>query len=308
MSDLNPGWRVIDLLGFHGHLGIERGRLRVDTEEPGMEPTLVPLSQIAVVLIGLRCSLSPGVLMKLAEYDAAVLVCDWKGTPVSAVYPWSEHSRVAARQIAQASMSVPRKKRAWAEIVRAKIRGQAHTLRLLEHPDDAKTLEDIARHVRSGDSENAEAHAARLYWAAISGEQRFTRAPQSADSGDANAALNYGYTILRGFAIRSLSAAGLAGTLGVFHRHRDNPFCLADDLMEPFRPYMDAHVFSHPELWDLSSKEAKHHLVSVASGRFADDGSTIPTVIMKFAQHFGRYVEGDESTLSPPLWNATLHE
>ncbi len=116
-------WRVIDLCGFEGELRSTRGGVEVCPEEGAS--TIIPVAEVAVILVGMKVALSAAVLHRLAEADVAVLFCDWRGIPEGGCYSWSDHGRVAARHRAQAEVSLPRKKNAWARLVRAKIEGQA---------------------------------------------------------------------------------------------------------------------------------------------------------------------------------------
>ena len=123
-------WRVIDLCGFEGELRSTRGGVEVCPEE-GV-PTTIPVAEVAVILVGMKVALSAAVLHRLAEADVAVLFCDWRGIPEGGCYSWSDHGRVAARHRAQAEVSLPRKKNAWARLIRAKIEGQASVLENLK--------------------------------------------------------------------------------------------------------------------------------------------------------------------------------
>ena len=154
-------WRVVDLSAFEGNLRAVRGGVEVCPEE-GMS-TVLPVAELAVVLIGMKVNLSAAVLHRLSEADVAVLFCDWRGIPEGGCYSWSDHGRVAARHRAQAEVSVPRKKNAWARLVRAKIEGQASVLENLKIRGSGELLA-LADQVRSGDPGNVEAQAARLYW------------------------------------------------------------------------------------------------------------------------------------------------
>ena len=124
------GWQVLDFTGFDGVLAYKRGQLAILCEKEIVKST--PLAQLAVILVGSSTTFSGAVLQKLSEHDVAILVCDWRHVPVAAAYPWKEHSRIAARQIAQAELSLPRRKNAWAQIVKAKIFGQAATLNIVD--------------------------------------------------------------------------------------------------------------------------------------------------------------------------------
>ena len=295
---MNSQWRVIDLCGFEGELRSTRGGVEVLSGE-GV-PTIIPVAEVAVILVGMKVALSAAVLHRLAEADVAVLFCDWRGIPEGGCYSWSDHGRVAARHRAQAEVSLPRKKNAWARLIRAKIEGQASVLENLKIRGSGELLA-LADQVRSGDPGNVEAHAARLYWSRALGKG-VGRQPAAGQLIGANACLDYGYSVLRGHLMRAVLAAGLAPALGVFHRGRGNAFALADDLIEPFRPAIDEVALQLPPTASPSDRPVKQLLVAAASQRFDGDGHGIPAVAEALAQAFGRYVEGDIDRLNVVSW------
>ena len=295
---MNSQWRVIDLCGFEGELRSTRGGVEVLSGE-GV-PTIIPVAEVAVILVGMKVALSAAVLHRLAEADVAVLFCDWRGIPEGGCYSWSDHGRVAARHRAQAEVSLPRKKNAWARLIRAKIEGQASVLENLKIRGSGELLA-LADQVRSGDPGNVEAQAARLYWSRALGKG-VGRQPAAGQLIGANACLDYGYSVLRGHLMRAVLAAGLAPALGVFHRGRGNAFALADDLIEPFRPAIDEVAPQLPPTASPSDRPVKQLLVAAASQRFDGDGHGIPAVAEALAQAFGRYVEGDIDRLNVVSW------
>lgn len=291
-------WRVIDLCGFEGELRSTRGGVEVWPEEGAS--TTIPVAEVAVVLVGMKVALSAAVLHRLAEADVAVLFCDWRGIPEGGCYSWSDHGRVAARHRAQAEVSLPRKKNAWARLIRAKIEGQASVLENLKIRGSGELLA-LADQVRSGDPGNVEAQAARLYWSRALGKG-VGRQPAAGQLIGANACLDYGYSVLRGHLMRAVLAAGLAPALGVFHRGRGNAFALADDLIEPFRPAIDEVALQLPPTASPSDRPVKQLLVAAACQRFDQDGHGIPAVAEALAQSFGRYMEGDIDRLNVFSW------
>ena len=291
-------WRVIDLCGFEGELRSTRGGVEVCPEK-GVSTT-IPVAEVAVVLVGMKVALSAAVLHRLAEADVAVLFCDWRGIPEGGCYSWSDHGRVAARHRAQAEVSLPRKKNAWARLIRAKIEGQASVLKNLKIRGSGELLA-LADQVRSGDPGNVEAQAARLYWSRALGKG-VGRQPAAGQLIGANACLDYGYSVLRGHLMRAVLAAGLAPALGVFHRGRGNAFALADDLIEHFRPAIDEVALQLPPTASPSDRPVKQLLVAAACQRFDQDGHGIPAVAEALAQSFGRYVEGDIDRLNVFSW------
>ncbi|WP_048726367.1 MULTISPECIES: type II CRISPR-associated endonuclease Cas1 [Micrococcales] len=291
-------WRVIDLCEFEGRVASVRGGIEVCPEDGS--PTTVPVAELAVILVGMHVNLSAAVLHRLAEADVALLFCDWRGVPEGGCYSWSDHGRVAARHRAQAEVSLPRKKNAWARLVRAKIEGQAAVLANMKIRGGGELLA-LADQVRSGDPGNVEAQAARLYWSRTLGRE-VGRQPSAGQLIGANACLDYGYSVLRGHLMRAVLAAGLAPALGVFHRGRGNAFALADDLIEPFRPAIDEVALQLPSTASPSDREVKQLLVAAAAQRFDRDGHGIPTVAEGLAQRFGQYVEGDIDRLQVISW------
>lgn len=205
----------------------------------GQEVT-VPMEDITSVMLESQAvTVTAAVLQKLADYGVTVYLCDEKHLPAALLLPINRHSRQLKVLKGQITMTKPAQKRLWQSVAMAKIRNQAKCLELLGRPESGDLLE-LARSVRSGDPDNCEATAAAQYFPALFGAG-FTR-----DAGGlTNAALNYGYAILRGAVARNLAVHGIEPCLGIFHHSELNQFNLADDLMEPYRPLVDLYVASH---------------------------------------------------------------
>jgi len=295
------GWRVLDAISLEGVVGGTRGRI---TLSPVNEPvTAVPAEEIALLMIGNQTSIDASAMHYLAKHDIALLATDWRGVPIVGLYPWGDHGRVAARHIAQAELSRPRRKNAWMQLVKAKIVGQAATLDAVD-PIGADRLRQLAANVRSGDPANSEGIAARIYWPRLFGTYgTFLRDQDGGD--EVNALLNYGYMVLRGYGIRAALSAGLSPPLGLFHHGRANYFNLVDDLIEPFRPAIDAEVLRLGPSASLERAEVKHLMVAAASQPFSSDGYRIPAVLDDLAQRLGRYVEGELDRLAVEAWGGT---
>lgn len=291
------GWRVIDCSSMSGEICSARGAISVQPE--GKEPVLLPIADVAVLLIGHDVRFTGGALHRCLSAGVAVMLCDWRGVSEGGAFGWSDHSRIAVRRLSQASLSEPRRKAAWKSVIKEKIRGQANALQLSDVKGSDFLLE-LRKQVRSGDPENVEGQAARFYWKKLFGPD-FSRVPGTRSG--VNGLLDYSYSVLRGFGIRAVLSAGLEPSLGLFHHNRANPFCLVDDLMEPFRPLVDYYVAKEcvTELPDFAT--VKHRLVEIASSKYSADGLTIPAVFEDFAQKYGMYVEGDIDRLSIPVWS-----
>ena len=285
-------WRMVDLMNFSGEVHTSRGRLIVNETE-------VPLDEIGSVLIGTKTKFSGSMIQLCATHEITILTCDWRGLPIACTFPWSENTKIAARFRAQIEASVPKQKNAWKQVVRSKILGQARNLEFMQSPNSYKLFE-MAERVRSGDPDNLEARAARTYWSSLYGNSSFSRDSNGLDG--INSALNYGYAILRSTVVKSICVAGLHPTLGIFHRNRSNPFCLADDLMEPFRPAVDFIVAT--ELCDVVKldRDSKALLVEVLSRPMGGVGDTVQTAMQNLASRLAIYFEGNTLKLDMPTW------
>lgn len=209
-------------------------------ERKDEESITVPIEDIGIVILdNFQLSISQAVMAKLLENNVALITCDSTHHPVGLMLNLDGNTLQSQKFQLQADASIPLKKQLWAQTVIAKIRNQAGVL--LEQRQETKYLISLAETVKSGDSGNYEAKAASYYWKRVFPEYlNFTRERFGAPP---NNLLNYGYAILRAIVARGLVGSGLLPTLGIFHRNQYNAYCLADDIMEPYRPYIDRIVF-----------------------------------------------------------------
>lgn len=229
--------QIIDIATDGRHLSRDRGFLKV--EEDGQEVGRVPLDQIAAVIVHAHgITWTTSLLVELADRGALLVLCSANHQPRAVLWPLEGHHTQGARMRAQWTAKTPLIKQAWKQIVIAKVQMQAAALAAIGQP--RSTLDRLTRDVKSGDSTNIEAQAARHYWPRMMG----TEFRRDANHSDSNALLNYGYTVLRATTSRAVIAAGLHPTIGLYHSNRGNAFALADDLMEPFRPLVDCTVRS----------------------------------------------------------------
>lgn len=256
--------RVLDISESGAALSVRTGNVVIECED--RVPVMIPISELAVLVVSHpQVRYSQAVLAGIATQGGSFVVCDEKHSPVGMLLPLNAHSLQSERFAIQAEASLPAKKRSWRNIVRAKIRAQGRVLQ--EKTGTDLGFPRIAMRVRSGDPSNIEAQASRLYWPALLG-QDFRR---NRDAPDVNAHLNYGYAVLRAATARALCAAGLHPSLGVHHHNRFNPFCLADDLMEPYRPLVDQVVHGIAEERGLNApldRDSRRKLLEVLGGRF----------------------------------------
>ncbi len=182
--------------------------------------------------------LTQQVIIACQKNKVVIIFCDDKHLPYSIILPISEsntlHNKILKQQL---TVTEPTRKRLWKQIVQHKIKQQAKTLFVLNK--ETSRLERLASEVKSGDSGNCEAIAAQAYWKLLFGKN-FRR---NVNLEGINSLLNYGYSIIRAMIARSICGAGLHPTIGLFHQNQYNSLCLADDLMEPFRPWVDLLVY-----------------------------------------------------------------
>lgn len=208
-------------------------------EKDGFKIGSVPIEDLGVLILDSpQLLITSSVMRSLAERNVSVIFTDEKHLPSSLSIPFSAHSIQTKVLNSQAAVSLPVKKRLWSAVISAKIANQARSLELCGR--DGTALKDISNRVKSGDPENLEAYAAKIYWKKLFGDE-FRR---DRDAGDHNMLLNYGYAIARAATARAIVGTGLHPGLGINHKNQYNPLPLADDLMEPLRPFVDVRVFS----------------------------------------------------------------
>lgn len=206
-------------------------------ERPDTPRAVLPIEDIGVIIVDdQRATYTQAVFIELLDAGATVLITGKDHLPSGMMLPLNVHHAQTERHRAQIEASEPSRKQIWRALVAAKLRQQGTVL--MAFTGDDTGLFEMSKRVGSGDPENLEARGAQRYWPALFGKE--FRRDRSADG--INAALNYGYAIIRAAIARSIVAAGLIPSLGVFHKNRSNPFCLADDLLEPYRPYVDWRV------------------------------------------------------------------
>ena len=291
--------RVLDISESPAELSLTGECLLVGV---GGERHRVALVDLAAVVLGHpRSRVTTAALAACAAAGVPVIVCDEKYSPAGMLSSLTGHGAQTLRFREQIASPLPRRKRAWQALVKAKVLGQAWVLRGAGADDDA--VRALAAKVRSGDPANVEAQAARKYWSALFGE--LFRRERTAE--DQNQHLNYGYAVLRSSTARALAGSGLNLSFGVHHHHRNDAFCLADDVMEPFRPVVDAEVhrlvLAEGALPELTSKH-KERLVAAALGRVETESGlrTIPDTLGRLAASLHDLLAGRGTELFLPIW------
>lgn len=240
-------------------------------------PKTVPIEDIGFMVIeSMQITLSMPLITELMDNNVAVIFCNAKHHPQSMLLNMEGNHQQTEVYRQQVAASEPLKKNLWKQTVVAKIENQAKLLHKLGI--DSSPLPYLAKQVKSGDTDNREGMAARLYWKKLFGEN-FIRDR----NGDwPNAPLNYGYVVLRAAVARALTGSGLLPSFGIFHSNRYNAFCLADDIMEPYRPFVDQCVYniwqSYPHLQTVE-KELKAELLTVLSSDVGMKKQTRPLMV-----------------------------
>ena len=239
-----------------------------------------PVEDIGIVVLdNKQITITSGVLEALLENNSAVITCDSKSMPVGLMLPLYGNTTQNERFRQQLDASVPLKKQLWQQTIKSKIDNQASVLEKCT-AEEVKCMRIWANDVKSGDPDNLEARAAAYYWKGLFANVKgFTREREGISP---NNLLNYGYAILRAIVARGLVTSGLLPTLGIHHHNRYNAYCLADDIMEPYRPYVDELVFGLVQLHGSNlelTKEIKACLLTIPTLEVKIGGKRSPLMV-----------------------------
>lgn len=214
--------------------------------------TEIPLDDIfAALVLSEDILISTNVITSLIDKNVPLIFCDSKYTPLASMLSHQSHHLTQKRQAAQINLSDTQKGRLWQKVVKQKILHQYQLLESLKK--NCALLNKFHHEVEIHDENNLEAQAARVYWKTLFGND-FRRDPVLSGI---NSFLNYGYAILRSAVARSVASSGLNPTIGIHHSNFENPFCLVDDLMEPFRPLVDSYCYSMRDESDLNTQNKR---------------------------------------------------
>lgn len=298
--------RTLEISRQPAHLSVRNEQLLLKRD--GQVIGQAPCEDIGIVVVDHpQTTYTHHALAKLAESGAAVVLCGRDHLPTAMILPLADHSQVVWRLADQIEASKPLRKRLWQQLVVAKIRAQAENIEpsLAVH----KKLYALAGEVRSGDPSNIEAQAAKVYWRhwlatddpEILDTEPFRRDPNGSGL---NGFLNYGYAILRAAISRAIVSAGLHPALGIHHANRSNAFCLADDLIEPFRPLVDDRVREmHRQGYDQLNQPAKAELLELLTATMVLDEQTGPLMVMlhRLTASLVRCYSGEQKKLDIPI-------
>ena len=239
----------------------------------------IPIEDIGVVILDHKqITVTQSLLEELLENNCAIIICSSNHLPAGLMLPLYGHTLQNERFRQQINASLPLKKQLWQQTVQSKISNQASVLKYATG-EAHNNMKVWAADVKSGDTGNMEARAAAYYWKTIFPEKKdFIR---DRYEGEPNNLLNYGYAILRAIVARALVSSGLLPTLGIHHHNRYNAYCLADDIMEPYRPYVDKTVldiYSSRENLELTP-EMKTILLTVPTMEVNINGKRSPLMV-----------------------------
>ena len=242
--------------------------------------TSISIEDIGIVVLdNKQITITQGVIEKLLANNCALITCDDSHLPVGMMLPLSGNTTQNERFRNQIESSLPLKKQLWQQTIQAKIYNQAKVLKLIKGID-ARNMFAWINNVKSGDSENLEGRAAAYYWKTLfSNIDNFTR---ERDGVFPNLLLNYGYAILRAVVARALVISGLLPTLGIHHHNRYNAYCLADDIMEPYRPYVDilvCELISENSSIQTIDAEVKKKLLAIPTTEVIINGKRSPLMV-----------------------------
>ncbi|MCV9386368.1 type II CRISPR-associated endonuclease Cas1 [Reichenbachiella ulvae] len=251
--------------GNPAYLSTKDQQMVISFPEEEKEKVSIPIEDIGVTILDhYQVTISQALIHRLMENNVALITCDDRHLPTGLHLNLSGHTLQQERFTAQLQATEPTKKRLWQQVISSKIKNQAALLEAIYQ--DHEALLRWSKQVKSGDPDNLEARAAAVYW-----KKLFTAHTDDFKRGrfedEPNNMLNYGYAILRAIAARSLVGSGLLPTFGIHHHNRYNAYCLADDIMEPYRPFVDELVLSIMDMEDIDiydlSPELKKHLLQL---------------------------------------------
>lgn len=302
------------LIENHVRLNMRLGQLVVTYPEIAEDDTLssairqqgtktIPIEDLGVLILDNRqISLTQALLSELIQQNIMVVTCDDKHMPIGLHLPLDGHNLQTERFREQIDASEPLKKQMWQQTISSKIRGQAAILRSRNIVAD--NMLAWANNVRSGDADNLEGRAAVYYWRNIFHNPDFVRGQ---DGLPPNNLLNYGYAVLRAVVTRALVAVGLLPTLGIHHHNRYNAYCLADDIMEPYRPAVDKIVLDiYQKNADISKLTSafKIQLLGICTQDILIEGHRSPLMnaVQLTAQSVQKCFSGEIRKIIYPDW------
>jgi CRISPR-associated protein Cas1 len=264
--------------GNPAYLSTKNQQIVITYPDKEQETKTVAIEDIGVIVLeNQQITITNGLLEKLINNNVALINCDQYHLPIGLLMPLNGHTEQSERFKNQINASAPLKKNLWQQTISAKIRNQAGLLK--EKGIPCRKMELWSKEVTSGDALNHESRAAVFYWPNLIKVENFTRGQKGIAP---NNLLNYGYAILRAITARAIVSSGMLPTLGIFHRNKYNAYCLADDIMEPYRPFVDlivCHIMETEDTIEELTIDIKKQLLSIATIDVFIDGKNSPLMV-----------------------------
>lgn len=260
---------------------------------------------VLLILDNQQITITQALIAKLLENNVALITCDNIHHPTGLMLSLNGHTLQSQKFKYQIEASITLKKQLWQQTVIAKLLNQAALLKIIRAND--KYILNLAKSVKSGDSDNCEAKAASYYWKHFIPD--FLEFRRDRNGPPPNNLFNYGYAILRAIVARSLVCSGLLPTLGIFHRNQYNAYCLADDIMEPYRPYVDKIIYqiirSNGKFLDMTPNIKKELLAIVSIDNVIIDGqkNLLMNAVQRTTSSLAKCFEGESRKLLYPQLN-----
>lgn len=273
----------------------------------GMEITenlksYVPIEDIGIVIFDHpQITLSHYLINALANNNAVMIWCDEKHMPNTINLPLAKNDTYTEKLRHQIAATEPLKKQLWKQTVEAKIQNQASVLKIMKHNE--QKLKRMAIKVNSGDPDNYEGQAAAIYWQYLLKPYQTTRGRFESEP---NHLFNYGYAILRSVIARNLVGSGCLPALGIHHSNKYNAFCLADDLMEPYRPIVDLYILEYlksiPEITENLTMDDKKYLLQIPVLDIRIEGKKSPLMVgsQRTTASFAQCLSGEKRKILYP--------
>jgi CRISPR-associated protein Cas1 len=295
-------WKILDISGDGYHLCVKNNNFSAVKDNQEKLHCLFDDINI-IILYGNNITITNSCIQKCLEHKVPIIFCDKTYMPAGMLLSFWTTNIYGQRLQLQINSSKPKIKQAWQQIITSKLNNQAEVLKIFGIDKAAETIFAMAKQVRSGDASFKEGIGAKIYF-----ENLFFNFYRSSNGRDfINSALNYGYAIVRSSMARAVVSAGLNPAIGIFHSKNHNPFCLIDDLMEPFRPIIDFMVKSKLEPFkqekDLTPQTKKYIASVIESNLYFEDGAFNFTAgIQRYVQSYVYFLIQEEKINLPKIF------
>jgi CRISPR-associated protein Cas1 len=295
-------WKILDISGDGYHLCVKNNNFSAVKEN--QEKLHCLFDDInTIILYGNNITITNSCIQKCLEHKVPIVFCDKTYMPAGMLLSFWTTNIYGQRLQLQINSSKPKIKQAWQQIITSKLNNQAEVLKIFGIDKAAETIFAMAKQVRSGDASFKEGVGAKIYF-----ENLFSNFYRSSNGRDfINSALNYGYAIVRSSMARAVVSAGFNPAIGIFHSKNHNPFCLIDDLMEPFRPIIDFMVKNKLEPFkqekDLTPKTKKYIASIIENNLYFKDGAFNFTAgIQRYVQSYVSFLIQEEKINFPKIF------